>query len=78
MQIGLEVLRGRVKNPGSIKPEHMILKFKQAGPAKTLSVEEASAIAKARSLARVGMAPQVVTVPRPDSPTSLSDPPALE
>ena len=58
MSVACEVRRVLSKNPNNIKPEHFILEFKQkeAESREPETVEQASAMAKAVWMARLGAA----------------------
>lgn len=61
MQIGCEVLRGRVRKPKSVQMKHLKLAFQVAqAPRKPLTREEAAAAAKARWVGLMGMPVRVV------------------
>lgn len=70
MQIAAEVRRGHVKQPRRVRLKDFLLSFTGKKPAPTLTVEQASAIAKARWAAILSQAPQ-----KPGPRRVLSDQP---
>jgi hypothetical protein len=56
MRVASEVIRARARDPGSVTPEKMKLKFNVGEARRSHSVGQASALAKARWFAAAGYA----------------------